>query len=81
MTPKPTDPKDAAWQAATHQMRQASAGVDWSGVDWSKLTGKDVGVRFGPVMSEAEFAEYRRRSSNPVHVIKADPSAGNEKKN
>ena len=58
------------WQARVAAMRQRAAGVDWSKMDWSKLKASDIGVCFGKPMTEAEFAEYRKR--RPVTVVRAD---------
>jgi hypothetical protein len=49
------------WDKKSDEMRRASANVDWSGVDWSKLNPKDVGVELGPAMTEEQFAEYRKK--------------------
>lgn len=40
--------------------RARSAAVDWSKVDWSRLKPSDVSVRMGPMMTEEQFAEYRK---------------------
>lgn len=62
-----------AWAAQVEAMRARAAAVDWSKVDWSRLNAKDIGVQMGPPMTEAQFAEYRRRQGGrPVHVIRRD---------
>ncbi len=57
-----------AWDRKVQEMREASAKVDWSNMDWSKLNPKDIGVNFGPMMTEEQFAEYRK--NRRVQVIK-----------
>jgi hypothetical protein len=56
------------WDKQLREMKNASEKVDWSGTDWSKLNPKDVGVRFGPAMTEEQFAEYRKNRN--VNVIR-----------
>lgn len=56
------------WDKQLRDMKDASEKVDWSGTDWSKLNPKDVGVRFGPAMTEEQFAEYRKNRN--VSVIR-----------
>ena len=58
------------WEQKVAGMKQASAGIDWSGVDFSKLKPSDIGVHVGPVMTEEQFKEYRRRTGSAPHVIK-----------
>ena len=57
-----------AWDQKVQDMREASSKVDWSKTDWSKLNPKDVGVSFGPMMTEEQFAEYRKTRN--VQVLK-----------
>ena len=59
----------AEWQRMVAAMQARAQAVDWSKVDWSKLSPSDIGVRFGAPMTEEEFAEYRKRRGS-VHVIK-----------
>ncbi len=54
----------ADWVRHVATMNEQARGVDWSKVDWSKLQAKDVGVRFGPIMTEEQFREYRRRQAS-----------------
>lgn len=62
----------AAWARECEDMRRRSEAVDWSNVDWSKLRASDVGFKAAPfLLSEEEFAEYRKRAGKPVHVVKA----------
>lgn len=56
------------WDKQLREMKTASERTDWSGTDWSKLNPKDVGVRFGPAMTEEQFAEYRKNRN--VNVIR-----------
>lgn len=56
------------WDKQLRDMKDATEKVDWSGTDWSKLNPKDVGVRFGPAMTEEQFAEYRKNRN--VSVIR-----------
>lgn len=65
----------AEWERKTRAMTEATAGVDWSGVDWSKLRPQDIGVRFGPPMTAEQFAEYKRRKHGRVDVVKAEDLA------
>jgi hypothetical protein len=58
------------WDKQLRDMKNASEKVDWSGTDWSKLDPKDVGVRFGPAMTEEQFAEYRKNRN--VNVIRGN---------
>ncbi len=55
------DAAHAAWLRQTAAMQQRAAGVDWSGVDWSKLNPRDIGVTFGPPMTEEQFKAYKAR--------------------
>lgn len=64
----------AEWQRMVAAMQARAQAVDWSKVDWSKLSPSDIGVRFGAPMTEAEFAEYRKRRGS-VHVIKPGQAA------
>lgn len=57
-----------AWDKQVQSMKEKSESVDWSGADWSKLKPKDVGVTFGPPMTEEQFREYRKNKD--VKVIK-----------
>lgn len=59
-----------AWSKKMDTMKQQSQSVDWSKFDFSKLQASDIGVSMGPMMSEEEFKEYRKRA--PVHVIQAN---------
>lgn len=59
----------AEWERTVASMRAKAQGVDWSKVDWSKLTAKDVGVQIGPMMTREQFEEYRRRSGRPVQTV------------
>lgn len=59
------------WEQKVAGMKQASAAVDWSGADWSKLRPSDIGVQVGPVMTEEQFKEYRRRTGSTPHVLRA----------
>lgn len=61
----------ADWQKGVQAMKDRSGAVDWSKVDWSGLTAKDVGYKLGPVMTEEQFAEYRKQTGGRVHVVKA----------
>ena len=36
-------------------MDAATNSIDWSGMDWSKLKASDIGVRFGPALTEEQF--------------------------
>ena len=56
------------WDRQLRDMKDATDKVDWSGTDWSKLNPKDVGVRFGPAMTEEQFAEYRKNKN--VNVLR-----------
>lgn len=58
------------WDKQLRDMKNASEKVDWSETDWSKLDPKDVGVRFGPAMTEEQFAEYRKNRN--VNVIRGN---------
>ena len=58
------------WTRKMDTMKQQSQSVDWSKFDFSKLQASDIGVSMGPMMSEEEFKEYRKRA--PVHVIQAN---------
>lgn len=58
------------WDKQLRDMKNASEKADWSGTDWSKLNPKDVGVRFGPAMTEEQFAEYRKNRN--VNVIRGN---------
>ena len=58
------------WMRAAQAMKARSAAVDWGKADWSKLQPSDIGVHFGPMMSEEEFKEYqRRKGAQNVHVV------------
>lgn len=79
----PADPAaaGAAWAATVQAMRAKAAGIDWSKVDWSKLSAKDIGVQFGPVMTEEQFREYRKRQADrPVTVIRHTADGGGDKR-
>lgn len=75
--PTPTPSRTAldeyyqTWEQKVAGMKQASAVVDWSRADWSKLKPSDIGVQIGPVMTEEQFREYRRRTGSTPHVLKA----------
>lgn len=61
----------AVWKAVTDAMKAQSAGVDWSKVDWSKMTASDIGVQMGPVMTEEQFRAYQqRKGADRVHIIR-----------
>lgn len=57
-----------AWDKQVQSMKEKSEAIDWSGADWSKLKPKDIGVTFGPPMTEEQFKEYRKNKD--VKVIK-----------
>lgn len=57
-----------AWDKQVASMRNASQSIDWSGADWSNLKAKDIGVTFGPPMTEEQFREYRKNKA--VQVLK-----------
>lgn len=57
-----------AWDKQVDSMKNASQTVDWSGMDWSKLNPKDIGVTLGPPMTEEQFLEYRKNKA--VKVLK-----------
>lgn len=59
----------AEWERMVSSMRAKAQGVDWTRVDWSKLTAKDVGVQMGPLMTREQFEEYRRRAGRPVQTV------------
>ncbi len=59
------------WEQKVAGMKQASAAVDWSGTDWSKLKPSDIGVHIGPLMTEEQFREYRKRTGGNPTVLKA----------
>lgn len=60
----------AEWMRAAQAMKARSAAVDWTKADWSKLQPSDIGVHFGPALSEEEFKEYqRRKGAQNVHVV------------
>lgn len=83
MTPKappPPPPKKASssldehykqWERKVAGMKLEASAVDWSKVDLSKLQPSDIGVHFGPMMTEEQFREYRKRAGGSVHVVKA----------
>lgn len=77
----PTHPGEqvAAWEHMVREMKRASSAADWSGVDWTKLNPRDVGVHVGPMMTEEQFKEYRRRSGAPVRVVKSAANLGGGK--
>lgn len=58
------------WERDWAAMRRASEAIDWSGVDWSKLRPQDVGFQAAPfLLTEEQFAEYRKRAGGRVHVV------------
>lgn len=57
-----------AWDKQVQSMKAKSEAIDWSDADWSKLKPKDIGVTFGPPMTEEQFKEYRKNKD--VKVIK-----------
>ena len=65
---KPDDPLAAVDAWARQSMKRD--GVNWGNVDWTKLNPKDIGVRFGPALTEEQFREYRSRTGQPVHIVK-----------
>lgn len=76
-----TDNNAAAkdWKSMTDAMKARTASVDWSKVDWSKLTAADIGVHMGPMMTEEQFREYQRRKGSAVHVIRNGGTAAPKK--
>ena len=56
------------WERHVRDMRSRTSGIDWSNVDFSKLTAKDIGVHLGPPMTKEQFDEYRKRNKD-VRVI------------
>lgn len=54
------------WNQQVKGMRNESAKIDWSKTDWSKLNPKDVGVMFGPPMTEEQFEAYRKNKKVTV---------------
>ena len=79
-----TPTQDADWKSVLDALQRGQQSavptVDWSKVDWSSLSAKDVGVRMGKPMTEEEFAAYRAKRQEAVHVIKhpghGDKTAG-----
>lgn len=63
-----------AWEHKVASMKAASSKVDWAGADWSKLKPSDIGVHVGPLMTEEQFREYRKRTGSSPHVVKAPPA-------
>lgn len=61
----------AQWERQVAGMKARAAGIDWSRVDLSRLQPSDIGVQFGPMMSEEQFREYRKRTGGKVSVLKA----------
>lgn len=51
------------WEQRAKEMHDSSAATDWSTFDFSKLSAKDIGVRLGPMLSEAEFRELQKKRS------------------
>ncbi len=49
------------WEQKVKAMNAASAAVDWSKYDFSKLSPKDLSVQFGPMLTEEEFKKVRRQ--------------------
>lgn len=49
------------WEERTRSMHEEAAKVDWSAMDMSKLKASDIGVRLGPMLSEAEFLAMRAK--------------------
>ena len=49
------------WEQRTRTMHEEAAKVDWSAVDMSKLKASDIGVRLGPMLSEADFLAMRAK--------------------
>ena len=49
------------WETKVKGMQAASAAVDWSKYDFSKLNPKDISVQFGPMLTEEEFKRLRQR--------------------
>jgi hypothetical protein len=56
------------WDAETKQMRENSSKIDWTNAN---VNPKDIGVRFGPVMTPEMFEEYKARKGK-VNVITSD---------
>lgn len=59
------------WARAVAGMKTQSAAIDWSRVDFSQLQASDVGVKFGPLLTEEQFKQYRKGAAGDVHVVKA----------
>lgn len=67
------------WEKKVAGMSAASAATDWSKTDFSKLTARDIGVNFGPPMTEEQFKQYREKRGGSVQVVSA-ADAGSKKK-
>lgn len=59
----------ASWEKRVRDMNESSAGVDWSGMDMSKLKAKDIGVRFGPMLTEEQFRELRAQKGDKMGPV------------
>ena len=75
-TPAPAAPEQRPdefkqWRAQVAEMKARAASVDWSKVDFSKLAPRDIGVQFGPMLTEEQFREYRKRAGGGVQVVRA----------
>lgn len=62
------------WDQKVAQMNAAASAIDWSKVDFSKLNPADIGVQFGPPMTEEQFREYRKQRAGSVHVLGSQPA-------
>lgn len=60
-----------SWERKVAGMKKEAASVDWTKFDFSKLQPSDIGVQFGPAMTEEQFKEYRKRTGGGSHVVKA----------
>ncbi len=60
-----------SWERKVAGMKKEAASVDWTKFDFSKLQPSDIGVQFGPAMTEEQFKEYRKRTGGGTHVVKA----------
>lgn len=62
------------WGQKVDGMNAATNAIDWSKVDWSKLSPSDIGVQMGPPMTEEQFRKYREEraaAGGSVHVVNA----------
>jgi hypothetical protein len=61
------------WEKRAAAAHATSKAHDWSGVDFSKISSKDVRVEFGPMFTEEQFKQYQAQNQANKNEKKFSP--------